>query len=281
MLVGVRAFALLIPMLVGGCRLNFDASTARPADADTDADPDDAMAVPDAPGPPVVDFGAGCAVGLAMDEASWTGAAGEIRDACGDNNGAAVEGASRVDDPVRGTVGEVPVPSGCIKIADAPTLHATTGLTMSAWINPAALDGVNPYGVIAKRNDFTNDDAEYTMFVWIDNTVWVDLDGRNDRNHGTRALINGAWQQITVVYDGARPQAQRVAIYVDGVLDAEVPESSASLTPYASTLSIGCLPEEPSTKPQIALGGRIDDVGVWTRAFSAQEVTAWYVATKH
>jgi hypothetical protein len=152
---------------------------------------------------------------------------------------------------------------------------------MSAWIDPASLDGVNPYGVIAKRNDFMNDDAEYTMFVWIDNTVWVDLDSRNDRNHGTRTLRNGVWQQITVVYDGTRPQAQRVAIYVDGVLDAELPESSASLATYASALSIGCLPEEPSTKPQIALGGRIDDVGVWTRAFSAQEVTAWYTATKH
>jgi hypothetical protein len=108
MLAGVRAFALL--MLVGGCRLNFDASSARPTDAAADAEPD---AVVDVPRPPVVDFGGDCAVGLALDEASWTGAAGEVRDACGgDNNGAAVRGASRVDDPVRGAVGEMPVPSG-------------------------------------------------------------------------------------------------------------------------------------------------------------------------
>ena len=187
----------------------------------------------------------------------------------------------QTDDRARGAVGEFPSPSACVRIADAPALHATTGLTISAWIYPLALDGINPYGVIAKRTDFTVDDAEYTLFVWTDNTVWVDLDGRNDRNHGTRPLINGAWQQLTVVYDGSLPTAQRVAIYLDGVLDAVFAETSASLAPYASALSIGCLPELPATKPQLALAGRIDDAAVWTRALSAREVAAWHTATLH
>jgi hypothetical protein len=135
--------------------------------------------------------------------------------------------------------------------------------------------------VIAKRNDYTMDDAEYTMFVWTDNTVWVDLDSRNDRNHGNKPLINGQWQQITVVYDGAQPAAARVRIYLDAELDAVLGETSASLTPYPSALSIGCLPELPATKPQIAFGGRIDDAGIWTRAFSPADVAAWYAATRH
>lgn len=260
--------------------MNFEASPA-PADGRADTAGIDAGAAGDAADPPVLDFGRGCVVGLEMSEPSWTGASGEVRDTCGGaHHGTAVLGASRVDDPVRGAVGDFPLPSGCLQIADAPALHATTGLTMSAWIFPTSLDGENPYGVIAKRNDFTNDDAEYTMFVWTGNTVWVDLDSRNDRNHGTRALINGAWQQVTVVYDGTLPQERRVAIYIDGALDTQLPESSASLAPYANPLSIGCLPEQPASKPQIALGGRIDDAGVWTRAFAAQDVAAWYAATK-
>lgn len=252
---------MLAPFLLGCGRLSFDQV-------------DD--------GDHTTDFGAGCVVGLRMDEAAWTAQAGEVLDSCGgDNSGTAVRGAQPIDDAARGRAGVFPVPSGCIQIANAPTLHATTALTLSAWVYPTALDGINPYGVIAKRTDFLFDDAEYTMFVWTDNTVWVDLDSRNDRNHGTRPLRNGQWQQITVVYDGTLPVLQRVTIYVDGVLDAVLRETSASLTPYPSALSVGCLPEIPAFIPQIALGGRIDDAGIWTRAFSAQEVDAWYQATKH
>ena len=266
----MRVLALFASIVVGGCRLHFDAAAEAPADTSAD--------VPVEP----VEFGRGCAVGLRMDEAAWTGAPGEVIDACGgDDNGVAVERAQRADDRERGAVGEFPAPSGCVRIADAPALHATTELTLSAWIYPLALDGINPFGVIAKRSDFTVDDAEYTMFVWTGNTVWVDLDGRNDRNHGTRPLINGAWQQLTVVFDGSLPAPQRVAIYLDGALDAVVAESSASLAPRPNALSIGCLPELPATKPQLALAGRIDDAAVWTRAFTASEVAAWYAATRH
>jgi hypothetical protein len=256
---------LAVPILVVGCgRVEFDRVTG----------------APDADGPPTVSFGAGCAVGLEMNESGWSGAADEVRNRCDAGHGAAVQGAGPVDDAVRGRVGQFPAPSGCVRIADAPALHATTGLTLSAWIYPLALDGTNPHGVIAKRTDFTNDDAEYTMFVWTDNNVWVDIDGRNDRNHGARQLVNGQWQQITTVYDGTQPAPQRVRIYVDGVLDAVVGETSASLTAQPNALSIGCLPELPATGPQIAFAGRIDDAAIWTRAFSAQEVADWYQRTK-
>jgi len=266
----MMARLVLLPLVVGCGRLSFDHGAA--ADA---AVPD---ASPDAASP---DLAAGCVVALTLEEPTWTGAAGEVLNGCNPTlNGTAVQGAQRIDDPVRGRVGDLPLPSGCIHLPDAPTLHATTGLTLSAWIYPRSLDGKNPYGVIAKRTDFTMDDAEYTMFVWTDNTVWVDIDSLNDRNHGTRQLANGQWQMITAVYDGTLPTAQRVTIYVNGAHDATLPETSASLTPYPSSLSIGCLPEQPATKPQIALGGEIDLPAIWTRALSAQEVGALYETTR-
>jgi MSHA biogenesis protein MshQ len=234
--------------------------------------------VPDAQDDP---FAAGCVVGLAMDEPAWSGAAAEVRNACDSgHHGTAVQSAQRVDDDVRDRVGEMPGPSGCVQLPDTPALHATTGLTLSAWIYPRSLDGVTPYGVIAKRTDFTIDDAEYTMFVWTDNTVWVDLDTRNDRARGAKQLVNGRWQQVSMVYDGTQPTPQRVRIYVDGALDAVLPETSASLKPYPSPLSVGCLPELPASGPQIALEGLIDDVRIWTRALASQEITDWYLATK-
>src|SRR4051812_37760282 len=161
----VRTLLVVAPFLFGCGRVSFDRNADTPIDA------------ADAAGTGV-DFGAGCAVGLAMEEASWTGVPGEVLDSCGGHNGTAVQGARRIDDDVRGRAGEFPAPSGCVQIADAPALHATTALTLSAWIYPLALDGINPYGVIAKRSDYAMDDAEYTMFVWTGNTVWVDIDSR-------------------------------------------------------------------------------------------------------
>lgn len=257
--------AVAIAGVLAGCgRLAFDPAE-RPIDA----------------APAAVDFGADCLVGFPMDEPTWTGAAGEVIDLCNGHNGTAVSAAARVDDPARGPTGNFPTPSGCVQIPSAPGLHVTTALTMSAWVYPQSLDAVNPYGVIAKRTDFTNDDAEYTMFVWTDNTVWVDLDTRNDRGHGTKAVVNNQWQQLTVVYDGELPTAQRVQIYIDGALDAVIPETSSSLAPFDNPLSIGCLPQLPADASQIALGGRIDDAALWSRAFSPQEVAAWYQATRH
>ncbi len=268
----MKAALLFAPLLIGCGRFSFDRDADPPSDARADAVTDGAPSR----------FGADCIVGLEMDEPTWTGAAGEVLDSCGgDNNGTAVQGATPTDDAMRGRAGLFPPPSGCIRIADAPALHATTALTLSAWVYPLSLDDTNPYGVIAKRTDFENDDAEYTMFVWTGNTVWVDLDSRNDRNHGNKPLINGQWQQITVVYDGTQAAAERVKIYIDAVLDAVLLETSPLLAPRANRLSIGCLPELPLTDPQIAFGGRIDDVGIWSRAFSPAEVTAWYQATKH
>jgi hypothetical protein len=269
-----RAIVAATVAILAGCgRLAFDPA-ARGDDAGR----------PDGPGPAAipVDFGAGCIVGLTLDEPMWTGAPGEVIDSCSGHDGTAIRNAARIDDPTRGRAGNFPLPSGCIQIPDAPALHATTALTMSAWVYPQSLDAVNPYGVIAKRSDYTMDDAEYTMFLWTDNTVWVDLDSRNDRNHGNKPILNGQWQQITAVYDGSLPIAQRVQIYIDGVLDAVLAETSASLTPYPNDLSIGCLPEQPiATKPQIALGGLIDDAALWSRAFNSQEVADWYQATRH
>lgn len=277
---------MVVPFLINCGRLQFGPDVDAMSGAAPEAGSDSSMTAGDAPpeigaSPEVPVFGADCAVGLRMDEATWTGAQGEIVDSCGgDNNGTAMQGAQRVDD-LRGRVGELPLPSGCVQISNAPALHATTGLTLSAWVYPTELDALTAYAVIAKRNDFFSDDAEYTVFIYTDNQVWVDIDTRNDRSHGAHQMLNDRWQQITVVFDGTLPMAQRVTIYVDGQLDTTIPETSTTLTPFSSGLTVGCMRVVPETQPQQALGGRIDDVGVWTRAFTAQEVTAWYRATMH
>jgi hypothetical protein len=256
----------MVLAIAAGCgRLGFDTSAVSPDGA------------PDARTQAA--FGNGCVVGFHFEEPAWAGAPGEVIDACGgDQPGKAAGGARPVDDPVRGRVADFSdTIADCIVIGDEPALRLAGAITMSAWVFPTGLDAVNPYGIIAKRTDDLAEVA-YTMFVWTDNHVFVDLDTENDELASTGTLANGRWQQITTVYDGSQPVAARVKIYIDGVLDREAPESASAITPFTSALHVGCLPQQAANKQ--SFHGRLDDVGVWDRAFTAAEVRGWYEASK-
>src|SRR5213078_1154201 len=223
---------------------------------------------PDAPPPPDLLTGTlrnGCVLALHMDEASWSGASGEVKDDCGNDNPGTVvgQGTTTVAGGVRGRAGSFSG-NACIEIPDAAALHGAAGLTLSAWIFPTKLnngDGAN--GVISKRTAAGNE-AEYSVMVWTDNRVWVDLDGEADRFEGVKTITEGAWQQLTVVYDGARTATQRARVYVNGALDVTKAETSATLTAYKSTLHIGCMPAPTASPPtQQNFLGEIDEVVIW------------------
>lgn len=224
----------------------------------------------------------GCELGLAMDEVSWTSG---LVDRCGANNpGAATGGALPADDAERGRVGELVGGTSCIIVSDAPELRGGSALTLSAWIRPAAL-APSSFGIVSKRVDFGISTA-YSLFVWTSdsgsgtaNHLYVDIDTENERFENPTDEFLGAWHQVTTVFDGARPSAERVAIYVDGALRSYAPESSSAIaTPAAPPdVHVGCL---PLSGPAQSLVGRIDDVTLWSRALSAAEVSGWYTATR-
>jgi hypothetical protein len=224
----------------------------------------------------------GCALALHMEEASWSGIAGEVQDGCGNDNPGTVvgQGTTTVANGVRGRAGSFSG-DGCVDIPDAEALHGTTGLTLSAWILPTKLnhgDGAN--GVISKRTG-GNTQNEYSVAVWINDHLWVDLDGEVERFEGMATITERTWAQVTVVYDGTRAMAQRARVYVNASLDVTRPEASATLTRYPSVLHIGCMPAPTAMPPtQQNFFGLIDEVVIWNRALSDTEITQWYASTK-
>jgi MSHA biogenesis protein MshQ len=234
----------------------------------------DAPKVADAP-----DLGTlrqGCVVMLHMDEPQWSGAPGEVLDDCGgDDRGTLMGTASTVPNGVRGRAGSF-AGTGCIQIADSPALRAAGSLTMSAWVLPTAQDGDLAYGVISKRLDMASMSA-YSLYLWVGFHAWVDLEGMDDRFEGNTAIANNAWTQLTVIYDGARPAAQRARIYINGSFDVSAPETATTLSAFTAPLSVGCLPSASGNQNFI---GQLDEVAVWNRALSDPEITQWYTATR-
>jgi Concanavalin A-like lectin/glucanases superfamily len=267
---------LTLALLLGACgRFDFDPADLDPNPGD---DANGALDAPRAEPPP------GCVLHFAMEEASWAGDDAVI-DSCGPHRGTALGGANIATDPVRGPVGVFVGGSSCITVPDAPDLRMTDGLTISAWIKPAAVPPGDPdsFGIVSKRISVGNA-TEYSLYLAADTTatttnVTVDIDTENDRVADPDSTYGvKTWRQITLVYDGTLAMASRVKFYADGALSFTAPETSASIAQPMTEpdLAVGCL---PLVGPAQAMVGSIDEVVLWNRALGATEVASWFTAT--
>ena len=209
---------------------------------------------------------------LHMEEASWAGVAGEVKDSSGSgNDGTAVGTATTTPDGKVGR-GGLFAGTGSVTIPDSPSLHASTALTVSAWIYPTGLvadDTATGQGIVSKRVGYGASSA-FSLFLSA-SKLTVDIQTEDNRFTSATVFANNQWYHIAVVFDGSLPVEQRVSVYIDGVLDVTAAEDSASIEPYTSDLIIGLLPNGGNN-----FVGRIDEVGVWTRALSAAEITTLY-----
>lgn len=227
-----------------------------------------------------IDLTRGCALKAQMDEASWPTTGNPVVNSCGGAGGKLTgSGAAPATDAVRNRVGSF---SGdaCVDFASTAALHGTTGLTMSAWIKPTALDNQTSFGIITKRLD-RSVQSEYALFVWTGNHAWVDF-GDSDRYSGTATLSNNVWVQLTAVFDGTRAPTDRVRLFINGVEDplqhAVIGNLGTTLPSYDSPVHVGCTPAPMTAMPptQQTFVGDLDNVTVWNRALGDAEIAQLY-----
>jgi hypothetical protein len=224
----------------------------------------------------LIDLARGCALKAQMDEASWPTTGSPVINSCGGAGGRLTGSvATPISDAIRGRVGSFSG-SACVDFTSTAALHGTTGLTMSAWVKPTGLNGVDSNGVITKRVD-RSVQSEYSLNVWTGNHVWVDF-GDMDRYSGTATLANGVWVQLTAVFDGTRPAADRVRLFINGTADplqhAMIGNLGTTLPSYDSPVHVGCTPAPNSAMPptQQTFQGELDNVTIWNRALGDAEI---------
>ena len=135
---------------------------------------------------------------------------------------------------------------------------STAPTVLSRYILNKGCNTPSPSFRLYYENDGTL--QQYVSDCWVPNRVY---------QNGPSS--NNLWVNLIYSYDG-----QNLKMYVDGVLYGTT-NQSGSLTNNNNPMYIGCS-TDTSNCPQLSAfyAGKIDDIGIWNRALSQQEITNMY-----
>ena len=161
------------------------------------------------------------------------------------------------------------------------TMNPSGNFSVSAWVK---LSNKNAYrSAVTSRSETVNGNQTGGYMLYISNAnKWQFWNGFGNTgglwkqaNSSTR-IIENTWQMQTVTYDHANTHMR---LYVDGVLVAQ--NNSASLvanTDKPLYIGAGRTNKHPHDvdPPQFHFNGKIDDVAIWNKMLSSDEIVQLY-----
>ena len=156
-----------------------------------------------------------------------------------------------------------------IEIADQPAYALTNALTISGWIRPRG------DGVIFFRGDHRPGLDPYALAMGANNTLHFNICDAGGNSAYVETTVNYfVWTHVAASLDG---EAGTLNIYTNGLLAAQ---TTTSIRPFGALLAdqspgigIGNVNDGGNNFPFI---GDIDEVGLYDRALSADEINALY-----
>ena len=155
--------------------------------------------------------------------------------------------------------------SDFIKVLDNDLLDLTQNLTLSAWISPNSV--VNEQAVFGKGKISSQTGYSLLHNVLIPEKTGISIQNQpmpvSEAHINSSTLNLNTWYQLLGTYNGSE-----LKLYLNGVL-VKTTTTSLQLMPNSLTdLFIGC-----ELSGFRFFNGKIDDVGIWNRALSQQEIT--------
>ncbi len=199
------------------------------------------------------------------------GTEGLVGDSSGNGNNGTIHGTNMATGKI-GTALEFDGLDDYVSIPDAPTLNPVAEITLSAWVNPCVIpqDGWNK--IIAKPyTNYTTPWQQYALALHDNQFVFeLNTEGAKDVIASTETLEPNTWYHVTGTYDGSE-----MRIYVNAALNGTIQKSGA-IVAYPTDVHIGAgIYSDAETE---YLNGTIDEVKIYSRALSAEEIRADYVA---
>ena len=197
-----------------------------------------------------------------LDESSWNGTAGEVKDSSGNALNGTANNAQATTSGVVCGAGSFNGTSADIQVANSTALtnafNAATTISFSAW----AKAGAYTSSKIFQRGDW--DGHGLGMDTWNGWQASFYINGASTTlSVGSRPALN-QWYHLTGTYDGST-----ASLYVNGSLVKSV-SVSGSLTSNGRPIAIG------SAIGQKYFNGQIDEPHVFAQALTAAQVSAIY-----
>jgi hypothetical protein len=151
-----------------------------------------------------------------------------------------------------------------VRVPDSDALSLTDNFTLEAWVNPLNPDSLIAQTIIAKRR--TDGGTGYALRVE-DSKAFLGMNDGAGLNYVLVAapeITRSTWAHIAATYDGTVAR-----IYVNGILKA-TQEIFIRLQNSSFPLTIGT--EDLRTESPRTFQGQIDEVRVWNRALSEQDI---------
>jgi hypothetical protein len=144
-----------------------------------------------------------------------------------------------------------------------------------AWVNPTFIDELGS-GIVTKRRGLGTDTA-FSLFLLRDaatvSLLYGDVQGEDNRFTSVSTFVTNNWAHVALVFDGSAAPSARTKLYVNGQLDKVSGDASAQIQAYTSDVVIADLVGGGNR-----FTGLIDEVAVWTRALSANEIHDIFLA---
>jgi len=150
-----------------------------------------------------------------------------------------------------------------------PTLGqiSSTSLTMSCWVNPSSTQNGGWNGVVSNQQ---SNSSGFLFQVSSGNYPWVTVsNGSGYNNVSNGSPLGSGWIHIVQVI-----KPGLMELYIDGI-KTDSTTFTTSVIHNTSALYIGARRFGTSTYEYYS--GSIDDVGIWSRALTAQEIQDLYL----
>jgi len=214
---------------------------------------------------------------------SWWPGDGNANDIEDGNNGSLVNGATFAT----GKVGQAFILDGTndyVEIPDNPNLTPSS-ITLDAWVKPDVISGNPPIVSKYNSNNPSVNGVSWVLLMFASGqvrfVVFQDAAGNIARGIDTdnAVLSAGIWQHVAATFDLA---TQEIKIYVNGVdvPSTLIPGASSTITSIADSntpVRIGTFVNSLGNFDAF-WDGLIDEVDIYNRAFTAQEIQSIYNA---
>ena len=207
----------------------------------------------------------------------WWAGDGNANDLTGNHNNGSISGGVTF---VPGEVAQAfsfDGSSGFVSVPDSPSLDITDAITIDAWINPATPGNSLGLVFVMLKGDGCCGDTQSYGFLWGTESMLQSIILRlgnattNVEVRSNAVIPLNEFTHVAGTYDGTT-----MRLYVNGVLDSSATTTLGPLQITSTPLIIGS--SQRNGVEQTFFQGLVDEVEIFNRALSADEILAIYNA---